>query len=118
MTRPGSNRTSSQASVLARGAVAVALVALLAGGVTGCATRDGRRLRDPVFDLPEPPVTVLDVTPQEIPTLPPFSSAPTSEPVLESIVAQSSVEIEDADTVCVTDACSQVSSLPPDTESP
>ncbi|HSH10874.1 MAG TPA: hypothetical protein VLA10_03735, partial [Ilumatobacter sp.] len=95
--------------MLARGAVGIALVALLVGGMTGCATGDGRQLRDPVFDLPAPPVTLLDVTPQEIPTLPPFSLAPTSEPVLETIVAQSSVEIEDADTVCVTDACSQVS---------
>ncbi len=63
-------------------------VALFAAFTAGCATGDGRQLRDPVFDLPAPPETVLDVTPAEIPTLPPFSSAPAIEPVPESMTEQ------------------------------
>lgn len=99
MIRPGSNRTSSDARRLGRRSTrrvsAVALAALLVGGATGCDTGDGRQLRDPVFDLPAPPVTVLDVTPQEIPTLPTLPTLPpSSEPVVESSDERSAIEIE------------------------
>jgi hypothetical protein len=91
MIRPRNNRRSPDLRV-------AGLVATVAVMVVACDIGDGRQLREPVFDLPPPPVTTVEAPPQESPTLPAPTATPTSEPVPESILAstvgRSPIEIE------------------------